>query len=111
LHKSGALALLEGRGQAPAPRRATPRPEPDFRSSRDGFDADLGRRLRRISEERIRERLGSSDRSFKTGDVAELSGYGKVVILEVAGDQARVQFTGMNGWTWESLAKLRRSSP
>jgi hypothetical protein len=107
LDKVAALALLQGQRVIPAPRRAATEWCPGrIAAESESGGPDLARRLRRIAEEGLRERIRHVRPTLKAGDKV-LGPDGPMVVLQVQGDRAKVQFQNFPTWTWERLSNLK----
>lgn len=107
LSKHGALALL--RGERPGPllfRQPVPKPTRQMRAGRTRADRALQERVRRIQDDSLRERLTVAH-AIKAGDLAVLPGDGSVLVREIRGDRAQVQYQGLAGYSWVPLSRLR----
>ena len=103
LDKAEGIAILLGRSFVQ--RRETGM-RPRLRSA-EPWETSTRTRLRHVVEDSLRERLKDRE-PLKVGDKADYSPYGAVVVLEIVGERARVQFEGSAATTWAPLAQLHR---
>ena len=112
LDKVGALSLLRGEAliwREPAVASSTSRADREgvgAGSTRGGRQLD---QLRRLAEESLRERLARM-RQVAPGDELDYPGYGRVTVVEVSSDRARIRFRGSSALMWVPFDQLKRPS-